>query len=77
MQLLTIEVHGKQFPIVLCLHSVCELTAISSVHIALTVNGHLSVNLVDHGRATRSPLCKGQIDSKNERIPRINDRLGR
>ena len=42
--------------------------AVSSVHIALAVSGHLGVNMVDRGRVVQRPLCKGQIDSKNARV---------
>ena len=54
-----------------------ELTAVSSVHIALIVSGHLGVNMVDRDRVRERPLCTSQIENENARVSQTNDRKGR
>ena len=48
----------------------------SSVHIALTVSGHLGVNMADRGHVEQRPLCKGHIDSENARVTQTKDHKG-
>ena len=50
-----------------------ELMAMSSVHIALAVSGHLGVNMVDCGRVGQRLLCRDQIGSENASVSHTND----
>ena len=51
--------------------SVCELTAMPSVHISLTTSGHLDGNMVDGGRVT--DRGRAQIDLRNARVVTAGD----
>ena len=45
----------------------CEVTAMSSVHIALVVSDHLGVIMVDCDYIKERPMCKGPIDCKKRK----------
>ena len=55
----------------------CEVTAVSSAHIALVVSGHLDANKVDRGHVGQRPLCRGQVDCENTRVSQTKARKGR
>ena len=49
----------------------------TSVHIALAVNGHLYVNMVDRDRVRERSLCRSQIDREIAKVSQTNDREDR